>query len=51
MEKNMNNNAYIDRPQSRKELIEIIDKRIKEKGINCDLNDIDVSMITNMSML
>lgn len=34
MEKNMNNNAYIDRPQSRKELIEIIDKRIKEKGIN-----------------
>ena len=33
------------------ELIELIDQRIKEQGPKCDLNDIDVSRVTDMSDL
>ena len=33
------------------ELIELIDQRIKEQGPKCDLNDIDVSRVTDMSYL
>ena len=36
---------------SKKELIELIDQRIKEQGNNCNLNDIDVSKIDDMSYL
>ena len=38
-------------PQSKKKLQDIIDKRIEQKGNNVDLNDIDVSNITDMSYL
>ena len=38
-------------PKTKDELLDIIEKRIKAEGNNCDLNDIDVSKITNMSEL
>ena len=39
------------KPQTRKELLEIIKDRINKEGSNCDLNDINVSNITDMSYL
>ena len=38
-------------PKSKEELREIIEKRIKDEGNKVDLNDIDVSNITDMSSL
>ncbi len=38
-------------PQSKEELIEIIKTKIIKYGNNCNLNDIDVSQITDMSFL
>ena len=38
-------------PKTKKELQEIIAQRIKEEGNEVDLNDIDVSKITDMSNL
>ena len=38
-------------PTSSSELKEIIRRRVKEQGQNCDLNDIDVSRIVDMSGL
>ena len=46
-----NISVYTCQPKDKKELIEIIDERIKSEGPNCDLNDIDVSNITDMSNL
>ena len=45
------NNSYKYFPETKKELREIIIKRIKEEGNEVDLNDIDVSKITDMTSL
>ena len=36
---------------SNRELKELIKRRIREQGPNCDLNDIDVSRVSDMSYL
>ena len=38
-------------PETKEELRDIIERRIKKEGNNVDLNDIDVSKITDMSKL
>ena len=38
-------------PETKKELQDIIEQRIKEEGNNANLNDIDISNITDMSYL
>ena len=43
--------AYSCQPTSKDELKSIIKSRITEEGPNCDLNDIDVSLIDDMSWL
>ena len=43
--------AYSCQPKTNKELEQIINDRIEKEGPNCDLNDIDVSHITDMSYL
>ena len=43
--------SYDFRPSNKKELKELIDRLIEERGPNCDLNDIDVSRVTDMSEL
>ena len=42
---------YSCHPKTKEELQKIINKRIKEEGNECNLNDIDVSYITDMSYL
>ena len=42
------NNHYNYHPKTNGELIKIVDKLIKERGNNADLNDIDTSEITDM---
>ena len=43
--------AYSCQPKNKDELKEIIEVRIVKDGNKCDLNDIDTSLITNMSYL
>ena len=43
--------AYSCQPKDKEELQEIIKDRISKEGPNCDLNDIDTSLITDMSWL
>ena len=43
--------SYSCQPTTKYELKKIISCRIKEQGPNCDLNDIDVSLIEDMSWL
>ena len=42
---------YSCQPKTKKELKDIINERISKEGPNCDLNDIDVSLIEDMSEL
>ena len=42
---------YNYHPKTTDKLKDIIDKRIKSEGYECDLNDIDTSNITDMSNL
>ena len=43
--------AYSCQPKTKDELRKIIEDRIKGQGPNCDLNDIDTSLIEDMSGL
>ena len=43
--------SYDLKPTNKKELEKLIKQRMKEQGPNCDLNDIDVSEIKDMSSL
>ena len=43
--------AYSCQPKTKEELKKIIKDRISEQGNKCDLNDIDVSLIDDMSYL
>ena len=43
--------AYSCQPRTKNELREIIKLSIAKDGLNCDLNDIDTSLIEDMSML
>ena len=43
--------AYSCQPTNKDELKDIIKKMIKKEGPECDLNDIDVSLIDDMSWL
>ena len=38
-------------PKTREELMDLIEKLIEERGNKADLNDVDVSRITNMSYM
>ena len=49
--KKSKSNSYKYFPKTKKELKDIINKRIKQEGNEVDLNDIDVSKITDMSEL
>ena len=51
IKKNKGSNNYKYFPKSKDELKDIILKRIKHEGNEVDLNDIDVSKITDMSNL
>ena len=41
--------AYSCQPKNRDELIEIIRERLYKEGSRCDLNDIDVSLVDDLS--
>ena len=43
--------TYSCQPKTKDELKSIIDDRIEKEGFRCDLNDIDTSLITDMSEL
>ena len=49
--KNTKINKYHYHPEDKNELKELIERLIGERGNNADLNDIDVSKITNMTGL
>ena len=47
----VNVQEYNYHPKTRKELKELVEKLIKERGNNADLNDIDTSKMTDMTYL
>ena len=47
----VNSNDYKYYPRNKKELKKLVDKLIEERGYEADLNDIDTSVITDMSDL
>ena len=49
--KDTGNRHYNYHPKTRDELEKLVDKLIKERGDNADLNDIDTSEITDMSYM
>ena len=49
--RNTKGNYHNYHPKTKGELIELVDKLIKERGENANLNDIDTSEITDMSFL
>ena len=46
-----NFSTYSCQPKEKEELQEIINKRMSKEGVNCNLNDIDTSLIDDMSYL
>ena len=48
---NKDTNSYNYHPKTRDELKELVDKLIKERGNEADLNDIDTSEITDMNYM
>src|SRR5574344_792763 len=49
--RNTKGNYHNYHPKTKDELDQLIDKLIKERGLNADLNDIDTSEITDMSYM
>ena len=49
--KNAGKIGYTYFPKTKQELLYLVKQRISEEGNKCDLNDIDVSKITNMTYL
>ena len=43
--------VYSCQPKTYRELEQIVNNRIDKEGPNCDLNDIDISLIDDMSGL
>ena len=43
--------TYSYKPESKEELDKIINSKIEKEGLNCNFNDIDTSLITDMSYL
>ena len=43
--------GYKYHPKDKEELLDLLEKLLKERGNNADLNDIDTSKITDMSFL
>ena len=49
--KDIGNRHYNYHPKTSDELKQLVDKLIKERGYDADLNDIDISEITDMSSM
>ena len=43
--------TYSCQPKTREELVDIIITRVSKEGLNCNLNDVDTSLITDMSWI
>ena len=48
---NIPDDMYVLHPETKENLARIIGERMRKDGLECDLNDIDVSKITDMSEL